>query len=167
MTPVATLAAVMATTWDAALAETLSGAARRPSATAASATFDAPSSACAAGVVHSVHRRAANLHIGDLLVAVVSDELDDAAWTVRLSPADWASLAPVEGDPVFLAHGEIRIGSAPGIRLSPSIPRASTRAGSSRPTALSRSSTTPPRRRRSAAPAPRCSTQGSNGCGSR
>lgn len=115
MTPVATLGALTATTWDAALEETLSGTARHPSATAADRAFPAP----ATGSVHSVHRRAANLLVGDALIAVVSDEMDDAPWTVRVAQADWTMLAPSEGDPVALAPGVIRIGSAPGIRLSP------------------------------------------------
>lgn len=119
MTPVATLVAITATTWDAALEETLSIAARRPSATAAGGTLDAPSGTPCAGTVHSVHRRAANLLVGDLLIAVVSDELDDAPWTVRVAPADWTRLHLTEGDPVAIADGEIRIDSAPGIRLSP------------------------------------------------
>ncbi len=117
MTPVATLAATTATTWDAALEETLSGTAGHPSATAADGCSGAPS-----GSVHSVHARAANLRFGDMLVAVVSDELDDAPWTVRLPAADWARLALAEGAPAALHPGEIRIGAAAetlSIRLPP------------------------------------------------
>ncbi|GAT72688.1 hypothetical protein MHM582_1164 [Microbacterium sp. HM58-2] len=107
MTPVATLIATTATTWDAALEETLSGTAGHPSATSADG-----SSGALHGAVHSVHARAANLRFGDLLVGVVSDELDDAPWTVRLPVAEWSQLALAEGVPAALRPGEIRIGAA-------------------------------------------------------
>lgn len=97
MTPVAPLVAMHAITWDAALAETLSRAADHPSATART------------GRVHSVHRRAANILIGDLLIAVVSAELDDAPWSIRLSPADWARLD--------LREGAVAVADADGIRI--------------------------------------------------
>lgn len=102
MTPVAALTALNAVSWDAALEETLSRAAIRHSATAVT------------GSVHSVHRRAANVLLGGLLVAVISAEFDDAPWTVRLSPADWARLTLHGGARATAGADGIRIRTADG-----------------------------------------------------
>ncbi|MGN8027837.1 oxamate carbamoyltransferase subunit AllH family protein [Microbacterium sp. 22242] len=100
MTPVATPVAVRALTWDAALAETL-----------AHAADDAFSRLPA--VVHSVHRRALNLRIGDELIALVSSGLEDAPATVRVPVEDWTALAR-QGDEVRIEPGGFRIETASG-----------------------------------------------------
>ncbi|MBO0980526.1 DUF2877 domain-containing protein [Microbacterium sp. SD291] len=99
MTPVAPLVAMTATTWDAALAETLSRS-RDPRS-----PFGVP------GVVHSVHRRVVNLRFGDHLIALADDRLDDAPWTVRVPRAQWAQLRPGVGDAAHATPSEIRIDS--------------------------------------------------------
>ncbi|WP_309128063.1 DUF2877 domain-containing protein [Microbacterium sp.] len=116
MTPVAAPVAFSAMTWDAALEETLSRATGRPSATTST------------GSVYSVHRRAVNVLLVDRLIAVVSAELDDAPWSIRLSPADWSRLdlrpgaaAHAEPDGIRLAtaDGEVLIRLTGGIAWTP------------------------------------------------
>lgn len=100
MTRVAPLTAITAVSWDAALEETLSGATGRSLASAGS------------GSVHSVHRRAANLSLGDHLLAVVSADIDDAPWTLRLDPEDWSRLHVHAGDVVRTDSDGVRITTA-------------------------------------------------------
>lgn len=102
MTPVAPLVAMTATTWDAALAETLSRGA------------DPRSPLGVPGVVHSVHRRVVNVLFGDLLVALADERLDDAPWTVRLPSADWPRLIVSAGDGASMTRSEVRIDSREG-----------------------------------------------------
>jgi len=91
MTPVAPLVALRATTWDAALEETLSSTAH------ARALGDLS--------VHSVHSRVVNIRCGDELIALADDRLDDAPWTVRIPTDGWSVLRPRVGDRVETGHG--------------------------------------------------------------
>ncbi len=91
MTPVATPVAVRATSWDAALEETLSRAAR-------------PASPGVPGPhVHSVHARVLNVRIGADLVAVIDDSLDDAPASIRVPFPRDVSASPA--DPVLVRPG--------------------------------------------------------------
>ena len=115
MTPVATPVALRASTWDAALEETLSGGSDAPSSS------DAPFSS--EGAVHSVHARVVNVRRGEMLIALAHESLDDAPWTIRIAEQDWSTVATARvGDPVALGTGvlvlrsgrqEVRVGLAP------------------------------------------------------
>lgn len=102
MTPVAVPVALTATSWDHALAETLSGAAERAFADAA------------VGTVHSVHRRVVNVLFGDTLVAIADDGIDDAPSTVRVPLSDWDSRGISQGSPVVARAGRIEFTGSPG-----------------------------------------------------
>ncbi len=93
MTPVATRVAVRATTWDAALEETLSRAAR-PASPGASG-----------GRVHSVHRRAVNVRLGSELVSLIDETLDDAPASIRIPFQAGFRCSP--DDPVGIESGAL------------------------------------------------------------
>jgi Protein of unknown function (DUF2877) len=116
MTPVATPIALRAITWDAALAETLSRAATdvHPPSVLARSRPDRAAPTAAAVRVHSVHRRAVNLRVGDELVALVSAALDDAPSTVRVPVEDWTALAVRQGDPASIGPDGFRIETVHG-----------------------------------------------------
>ena len=109
MTPVATPVALRASTWDAALEETLSGGSDAPS----------PSEA----EVHSVHARVVNVRRGEMLIALAHASLDDAPWTIRIAEQDWSAVTTARvGDHVTLGtdvlvlrsgRQEVRVGLAP------------------------------------------------------
>lgn len=101
MTPVAAPVSVRALSWDAALEETLS-----------QALDDAFSRLPV--VVHSVHRRALNLRIGDELISLVSPDLEDAPATVRVPVEDWTALPVRQGDEVRIEPDGFRIETASG-----------------------------------------------------
>ncbi|MFE6734142.1 DUF2877 domain-containing protein [Microbacterium sp. NPDC057650] len=101
MTPVAVPVALAATSWDHALAETLSGAAERAFADAT------------LGTVHSVHRRVVNVLFGDSLVAIADDALDDAPATIRVSLSDWDSRGIRQDSPVVARADRIEFTDAP------------------------------------------------------
>ncbi|REJ06547.1 DUF2877 domain-containing protein [Microbacterium bovistercoris] len=94
MTPVAIPVAVSATSWDAALAETLSGAAER-------AFGDGTH-----GTVHSVHRRVVNVLFDDALVAIADDGIDDAPATIRVPLSDWDARGIRQGAAVLAVGGD-------------------------------------------------------------
>lgn len=104
MTPVATPVAITATSWDAALAETLSQAARRASADGARPCR-----------VHSVHARVLNIRHDDALIALADDLLDDAPCTVRVPLSDGLLEGIRVGDGVRLRDERIEITTATGI----------------------------------------------------
>ncbi|MBO9626989.1 MAG: DUF2877 domain-containing protein [Microbacterium sp.] len=81
------LVAIDATSWDSALPAAL-GAAGRPETVV--------------GAVHSVHDRVVNLRIGDGLIALADDVLDDAPCTVRM---------PFHMLPRVLQGAEARVGA--------------------------------------------------------
>ena len=87
--------------WDAAIA----------------ARLPAPASAVRA-LVHSRHRHVINVLLpGSGLIALASDELDDAPWTVRL--ADWAALEPLIGTSVLVSRAGLLLGAGQSARLDP------------------------------------------------
>ena len=102
MTPVATTVAVSATSWDAALAETLSQPAPCTSADGART-----------GSVHSVHTRALNIQHENSLIALIDDDLDDAPSTIRVAIRDWTLRGIRTSDEVRLHRDRIEILSAP------------------------------------------------------
>ncbi|HKT57581.1 MAG TPA: hypothetical protein VJR25_12485, partial [Microbacterium sp.] len=102
MTPVATPVAIRATSWDAALAETLSGAAERTFADDAHAA------------VHSVHRRVVNVLCGDELIAIADDSLDDAPATIRVPMGDWDARGIAAGAVVEVSRAGLVLPSADG-----------------------------------------------------
>ncbi|WP_336647878.1 DUF2877 domain-containing protein [Microbacterium sp. MMO-10] len=116
MPPVATPVAVRALSWDAALEDTLpsgeDGASLRSVLTRVRPVPQAASAPLHR--VHSVHRRAVNLHIADELVALVSPELDDAPATVRVPVHDWTTLPVQPGDEVWIGSDGLRIETALG-----------------------------------------------------
>ncbi|MFC7790109.1 oxamate carbamoyltransferase subunit AllH family protein [Microbacterium sp. MAHUQ-60] len=114
MTPVAPPVALRATTWDAALEETLSSSAH------AGMLGDLS--------VHSVHDRVINLRCGDGLIALVDDRLDDAPFTIRIRSAQWPLLPARVGDParitvdgliVHAARTDVRVVLHPADRWIP------------------------------------------------
>lgn len=117
MPPIATPIAVRAITWDPSLEDTLARAAdaQPPSVLARTRPGVTPSMPVDADVrVHSVHRRAVNLHVGDELVALVSAELDDAPATVRVPVEDWTALQVRQGDPASIGPDGFRIETVHG-----------------------------------------------------
>lgn len=94
MTPVATPIATQATSWDAAITETVA-AARHPFTDGSHAT------------VHSVHRRVANVLCVGELIAVADESLDDAPGTIRVPTGflQRARIAP--GTPVRIGDGAL------------------------------------------------------------
>lgn len=87
--------------WDAAIA----------------ARLPAPANAVRA-LVHSRHRHVVNVLLaGSGLMALASDELDDAPWTVRL--ANWAELEPLIGTSVLVSHETLFLGGGRTARLDP------------------------------------------------
>lgn len=102
MTPVATPVAIRATSWDAALAETLSGAAERAFADDTQAA------------VHSVHRRVVNVLCGDELIAIADDGLDDAPATIRVPMSDWDARGLVAGTAVTVSRTGLVLPSPTG-----------------------------------------------------
>ncbi|MDQ0613267.1 hypothetical protein QF046_000908 [Microbacterium sp. W4I4] len=106
MTPVAPLVAFRATTWDAALEETLSRAAehRRVSGVPA--------------IVHSVHQRVLNILVDGALIAVAHDDLDDAPSTIRTEVSNWAARGVAQGAPVHIDATGIRIPAADGTTIA-------------------------------------------------
>ncbi|MFE6995256.1 DUF2877 domain-containing protein [Microbacterium sp. NPDC057659] len=109
MTPVAVPIVLRATSWDHALAETLSGAAER-------AFGDA-----AVGTVHSVHRRVVNVLFGNTLVAIADDGIDDAPATIRVPLSEWDSRGIRQGSTVVARLDRIEFAgahSAPVVSLS-------------------------------------------------
>ncbi|MDQ4503767.1 DUF2877 domain-containing protein [Sinomonas sp. ASV322] len=69
------------------------------------------------GPVHSVFRRVLNVLAADRLVALSSEGLDDAPWSVRTDVADWRRLGVEVGAVVVLDSGHIAVEGAPGIAL--------------------------------------------------
>ena len=68
--------------------------------------------------VHSRHRHVVNLLLpGPRLVALASDELDDAPWTIRLG--DWAALVPLIGTHVALSRAGVLLGADQSIQFDP------------------------------------------------
>lgn len=68
--------------------------------------------------VHSRHRHVVNLLVpGAGLLALASDELDDAPWTIRV--ADWAAVEPLIGTSVVLSHEGVLLGADHSLRLDP------------------------------------------------
>lgn len=102
MTPVAPLVAFRATSWDAALAETLSRCA------------DLRAVSGVASEVHSVHARVINVVINGQLIAIADEQIDDAPWTVRVAGHDWSGLRARPGDSAHVVGTSIRIDSAEG-----------------------------------------------------
>ena len=102
MTPVATRVAIRATSWDGALAETLSGAAERAFADGTHAT------------VHSVHARVVNVLCGDELIAIADDGLDDAPATIRVPMAGWDAHGLVAGAAVAVSRTGLVLSSPAG-----------------------------------------------------
>lgn len=102
MTPVGPLVAFRATTWDAALEETLSRVIEPSSASGVS------------GIIHSIHQRAANILIDGTLIAVISDEFDDAPASIRIAIDDLQQLRLHQGDEVVVTPTEIRFSGADG-----------------------------------------------------
>lgn len=77
----------------------------------------APASAVRAPV-HSRHRHVVNVLLpGPGLVALASDELDDAPWTIRL--ASWAALEPLIGTSVVLSREGVLLGPGQSVRFDP------------------------------------------------
>ncbi|MFC4140266.1 MULTISPECIES: DUF2877 domain-containing protein [unclassified Microbacterium] len=97
MTPVAIPVAVSATSWDAALAETLSGAAERAFADGTH------------GTVHSVHHRVVNVLFCDALVAIADDGIDDAPATIRVPLSGWDARGIRQGAPVVGGRDRIEL----------------------------------------------------------
>lgn len=118
MTPVATPVAVRAITWDAALQEMLAhaaGDAQSLSVLARIPSLPARSTRSGPAVqVHSVHRRAVNLRVGDGLVAMVSATLDDAPATIRVPVEDWTALQVRQGDSASIGPDGFRIETVNG-----------------------------------------------------
>lgn len=68
--------------------------------------------------VHSRHRHVVNLLVpGAGLLALASDELDDAPWTIRV--ADWAAVEPLIGTNVVLSEEGVLLGRDHSLRLDP------------------------------------------------
>lgn len=94
-----------------------------PAGTAVVVSWDAAIAGrlpAAAGVVrapvHSRHRHVVNLVLpGSELLALASDELDDAPWTVRL--AGWAELEPSIGASVLVSRAGLLLGAGLTARL--------------------------------------------------
>lgn len=114
MTPVATPVALSASSWDAALEETLSGGSRaQPHSTGPVAV-----AAGTRGAVHSVHGRVVNLCVGDGLIALAHESLDDAPWTVRLHAADWSALSGARvGDDVRMTRNALSLSGGALVRV--------------------------------------------------
>lgn len=118
MTPVAPLVALRATSWDAALEETLSSSdhARRLGDLA----------------VHSVHCRVVNIRCGDELIALADDRLDDAPWTVRVPIADLPLSHMRVGDHVEFQGDGLTVRTADAairVELDPAVRRIRTAVG--------------------------------------
>jgi hypothetical protein len=86
MTPVATLIALRAASWENALEETAS------SATHAGFGGDR--------IVHSVHDHVVNIQCDGGLIALAHERLDDAPWTIRVPASGWPTLRAQVGDRV-------------------------------------------------------------------
>lgn len=104
MTQVTSAVAMSAVSWDGALVTALA----RPAA---------PASPGSLPVVHSVHRRVANLRAGDVLIALAGEEVDDAPSTVRVPVADWTALGLAPGQPVDFGDHRIRIHAEPTLTV--------------------------------------------------
>ena len=104
MTPVAPLVAIHATTWDAALEETLS------------CVIEPSTVSAVAGTVHSAHQRAVNIRFDDRLVALISDEFDNAPSTIRIPLGALHHAGLREGDAVTIDSSTMRLRTARGDR---------------------------------------------------